>query len=570
MQSALVKIKSWYLNSRLVIRIVVLFFLVSIVGYIWNNKNNFILLEISLINFSYLPISIIFLLDQWRITFFLTVLWISFSVFTFRKSYMLIDKTFFRFHLILWLFVVSMLLLIFSPGFFRLILGWDGLGLRSFLLVIYYKNYKSINAGILTFITNRLGDGFILTGIFFAITIKRFNVYTAEQSFVFCKIFYLLILGAITKRAQIPFSAWLPAAMAAPTPVSSLVHSSTLVTAGVYVVFRISDFLSLGPHLILLRLGTLTILIARVRALTEIDIKKIVALSTLSQLGLIIVALGRGQPILGFFHLITHAFFKAIIFIGVGTIIHSSLSYQDLKFIGHSALTPIVLGVISGANLSLCGLPFFSGFFRKEIILQRSSLIIDRSLLFSRLFLLRIILTQVYRIRFLIKVFLFSLNFPATKNFSEIDIASFYAIIILFIPACFIGSYIRRFLRINFDFFYDPRFLKTLVCFIFVIRTVTGIFLKRKNLSVPNIIFMFNMWLIPIFSSIIFSKTSFFRDKNYKNFLVNIFESLILYIGKALSLRVLKKIERSGEKILKFSIIIRAFFLIMFFCHRAY
>ena len=233
-----------------------------------------------------------------------------------------------------------------------------------------------------------------------------------------------------------------------------------------------SDFLNENIFFILLRLGTLTILIARIRALTEIDIKKIVALSTLRQLGLIVVGLGSGQPALRFFHLITHAFFKAMIFIGVGVIIHRSLRYQDFKVMGYSSFTPIVLGVISGANFRLCGIPFFSGFFRKEIILQRSSLINNSSVLFSILFVLRIILTQVYRIRFIYKVFIISKNFLSNKNFSEMDLNSFYSIIILFLPACLTGSLLRRILKINFDFFSDPRFLKTVICLLFLIRVI--------------------------------------------------------------------------------------------------
>ena len=512
-----------------------------------------------------MPISIVFLIDQWSLTFFFSVLLISFSVFTFRKSYILLDINFIRFHLILWLFVVSIILLIFSPGFFSLMLGWDGLGLRSFLLVIYYKNYKSINAGILTFITNRLGDGFMLTGMVLVISTIGFNIYTAESNSLPMGAFYLLVFGAITKSAQVPFRAWLPAAIAAPTPVSSLVHSSTLVTAGVYVVFRMSDFLCQNTYLILLRLGTVTILIARISALAETDIKKIVALSTLRQLGLIIVALGSGQPILRFFHLITHAFFKAIIFIGVGVIIHSSSSYQDLKVMGYSALTPVVLGRISGANLSLCGLPFFSGFFRKEIILQRASLIIDSSMLFSGIFILRIILTQIYRIRFIIKVFFVSINFPARKNFSEIDLRSFRAIIILFIPACLMGRFIRSFLKIRFDFFIDPRFLKTFTCLVFLIRIMAAVYLTKKNFSAPNYMFMFNIWLLPAFSGLFFSKAFLPRDKNYKIFLAYLSERIILYLTKVFRLRVLRKAKSRGEAIFKFTVAIRAFFMLINF-----
>lgn len=174
--------------------------------------------------------------------------------------------------------------------------------------MIYYRNPKSLNAGILTFITNRLGDGFLLAGARIGVITKRFNIYLRECS-RFSWLLLFLVLGAITKRAQVPFRAWLPAAIAAPTPVSSLVHSSTLVTAGVYIIFRIIDLLSNFILLFLLASGLITILIARVRALRETDIKKIVALSTLRQLGLIIIALGSNIPNLGFFHLITHAFF---------------------------------------------------------------------------------------------------------------------------------------------------------------------------------------------------------------------------------------------------------------------
>ena len=552
------------------IYIVIIFLLVSIATFIWNNKNYFLLIEINLINFSFLSVPVIFLIDQWRLMFFSTVLLISFRVFVFRKSYMLIETNFLRFHLILWLFVVSMLLLIFRPGFFSLMLGWDGLGLRSFLLVIYYKNYKSLNAGMLTFFTNRLGDGFILTGIFFSIMVIGFNIFSASPTAFSQRIIFLLIFGAITKRAQIPFRAWLPAAIAAPTPVSSLVHSSTLVTAGVYVIFRISDFLTERMLLFLLLLGTLTILIARISALREIDIKKIVALSTLRQLGLIVVALGRAQPRLRFFHLITHAFFKAIIFIGVGVIIHRSVSYQNLKVIGYSSYTPVVLGIISGANLRLCGLPFFSGFFRKEIILQRSSLIANSSLLFSVLFLLRIILTQVYRIRFITKVFFTSINFSSNKNFSELDTSSFYAIIILFAPACLIGRFIGGIIKVSFDFFSDPRFLKTLVCLMFFLRIIFRFWALKKKFNITRKTFMFNLWLMPNFSGTFFSKTFFKRDMNYKIFLNSLVETLLLYALKIFRLSIFKRTRITKSKIIKFTIIIRSFVLIIYIYQKVY
>merc|ERR1712142_219321 len=190
---------------------------------------------------------------------------------------------------------------------------------------------------------------------------------------IFSKILiYLLILSACTKRAQIPFSAWLPAAIAAPTPVSALVHSSTLVTAGVYLIIRLNFiFCSSNSTNFLLFMGIITILLAGAAAIFEIDIKKVIALSTLSQLGVIIIILGGIEPVLSFFHLLRHAYFKAILFICAGIIIHNMKDYQDIRKIRIILnVIPVTFRVIIVANLSLCGLPFLRGFYSKDIILE--------------------------------------------------------------------------------------------------------------------------------------------------------------------------------------------------------
>ncbi|KAF8480535.1 NADH dehydrogenase subunit 5, partial [Russula emetica] len=182
----------------------------------------------------------------------------------------------------------------------------------------------------------------------------------------------LVILAAITKRAQIPFSSWLPAAIAAPTPVSALVHSSTLVTAGVYLLIRFNVLLAdtvLGQFLLLI--SGLTIFISGLGANFEFDLKKIIALSTLSQLGLIISILSIGFPILAFFHLLTHALFKALLFICAGAIIHNIINSQDIRSIGGLCLNiPLTTSCFNIANLALCGIPFLAGFYSKDIILE--------------------------------------------------------------------------------------------------------------------------------------------------------------------------------------------------------
>lgn len=182
----------------------------------------------------------------------------------------------------------------------------------------------------------------------------------------------LLVLAAITKRAQIPFSAWLPAAIAAPTPVSALVHSSTLVTAGVYLIIRFRPALTnRTPQSCLLIISCLTMFIAGLGANYEYDLKKIIALSTLRQLGVILRILALGYAELAFFHLLRHAIFKALLFICAGVVIHRAMDCQDIRSIGGLInFIPLTISFIRVANLALCGFPFLAGFYSKDIILE--------------------------------------------------------------------------------------------------------------------------------------------------------------------------------------------------------
>lgn len=270
-----------------------------------------------------------------------------------------------RFLFLVMLFVLSIVILIFSSNFVSLILGWDGLGLRSFLLVIYYQNSYCAGRGLITGLTNRVGD------VFFIIII---GMMLGSGSWQICRVEVvgvvgsLIILGAMTKRAQFPFSRWLPLAIAAPTPVSSLVHSSTLVTAGVYVMFRFRYCVDVK---LIILFGRVTMLIAGSAALVEFDIKKVIAFSTLRQLGIIIVSLGFGAVDLTFFHLLRHAIFKAVLFIRAGVYIHFYLHIQDLRVIGGvRGSSLIVQRVMVFASLALCGFPFMAGFYSKDPILE--------------------------------------------------------------------------------------------------------------------------------------------------------------------------------------------------------
>lgn len=433
-------------SSTNIIRITILFpislllFLFSILTF---SLNKTVIISWEFIYLSSSIFSLPLIIDSIGLIFSTTVLFISANVLLFSQSYMFNEKFKSRFTLLVLLFIISINLLIFIPNFISLILGWDGLGLVRFLLVIYYQNNKSLAAGILTALTNRIGDVLILISIAWVISqghwqiinIWTFDLYSPNLIIIF------ILFAAITKRAQIPFSAWLPAAIAAPTPVSALVHSSTLVTAGVFLILRFHYFLSsfLWFNLILTISGILTIIIAGTIAIIEIDIKKIIALSTLRQLGVIILTLGINLPNLAFFHLITHALFKALLFICAGSLINLNMHAQDLREKGNLALQiPTLISAILIANTALCGIPFISGFYSKDFIIE-SSLFINFNIIISFIFLLATILTAIYSSRFIILISLSSTNKPPLSNIHDKDLFSSIAAVLLSIGAISAG-----------------------------------------------------------------------------------------------------------------------------------
>lgn len=363
------------------------------------------LIEFNLLNIN-TSIRFSLLFDPKGSLFSLVVLLISANVLQFSTIYIREDKFKDRFSFMVILFVISINFLIFIPHFIILLLGWDGLGIVSFILVIYYQNPKSLAAGLITALTNRIGDALLLLAI--ALTLNQghwtiINIH--ETSFINIQT-SIIILAIITKRAQIPFSSWLPAAIAAPTPVSALVHSSTLVTAGVFLSIRFYPILHKTSwfNLSILIIAIITIIIAGLRAITECDIKKIIALSTLRQLGIMITSLGLGFVQLAYFHIIIHALFKALLFICAGLIIHTHQHSQDLRWIGNIRKNiPVTLTCITVANMALCGLPYLSGFYSKDIILENIS-ICPTNILAYTLIMLSVGFTSFYRFRFIIAV----------------------------------------------------------------------------------------------------------------------------------------------------------------------
>lgn len=338
-------------------------------------RNKLVLIEWSISDqsSSFLPIIIIF--DWVSLGFRNLVCLISGCVMLYSSSYMSLDVFLKRFVWLVILFVLSMNFLVFIPRLPAIFLGWDGLGITSFALVIYYQNNKSLGAGMVTLLINRIGDVLILVAVALFLLQGHWNIlYIWSSEYCWAGVLAVLV-ASMTKRAQIPFSRWLPAAIAAPTPVSALVHSSTLVTAGVFVLIRFFPFFRLFREFrnFLLFISTLTLLMAGICANCENDLKKIIALSTLSQLGVIILSLALGSPYLALFHLFTHALFKALLFLCAGIIIHRRSNWQDVRYMGMIRVQlPLTTTSMNIANLSLCGAPFLSGFYSKDIILEMS------------------------------------------------------------------------------------------------------------------------------------------------------------------------------------------------------
>nr|YP_009860228.1 NADH dehydrogenase subunit 5 [Neoplocaederus obesus]QKW88545.1 NADH dehydrogenase subunit 5 [Neoplocaederus obesus] len=382
-----------------------------------------LIVELNILSLNSSSVVMTLLLDWMSLLFMSFVLFISSMVVFYSEEYMEGDVYLDRFILLVVMFVLSMMLMIISPNLISILLGWDGLGLVSYCLVIYYQNVKSFDAGMLTALSNRVGDVALLMSIAWMLNYGSWNyIYYLEfmkEDWVMKLISYMVVLAAMTKSAQIPFSSWLPAAMAAPTPVSSLVHSSTLVTAGVYLLIRFNFSFSDNLMFILLFISSMTMFMSGLGANFEFDLKKIIALSTLSQLGLMMSILALGSYELAFFHLLTHALFKALLFMCAGNIIHNMGNCQDIRFMGglvkHMPLTCTFFNI---CNLSLCGLPFLSGFYSKDLIVEVMSMGILNIYVYA-IFYLSIGLTVCYSFRLTYYTLVGDFNYSSLNCLSE-------------------------------------------------------------------------------------------------------------------------------------------------------
>ncbi len=329
-----------------------------------------------------LSIPFSFQVDQLSCLFLLIITGIGFLIHLYSTSYMHEESSdhFARYFSFLNLFIFSMLLLVLGGNYVIMFIGWEGVGLCSYLLIGYwFKNNEYNNAAKKAFIMNRIGDLGFLLAVFWMINQfgsvtfgDVFSKAAATDLYIITGITLLLFVGATGKSAQIPLYTWLPDAMAGPTPVSALIHAATMVTAGIYMIARSNALYSLS-HLsqdVVAYIGAATAILAATIALKQNDIKKVLAYSTVSQLGYMFMALGVGAYSAAVFHVMTHAFFKALLFLGSGSVIHAMSGEQDITRMGGlSKKLRITYVTFLIGTLAIAGFPFFSGFFSKDAIL---------------------------------------------------------------------------------------------------------------------------------------------------------------------------------------------------------
>nr|ALO77159.1 NADH deshydrogenase subunit 5 [Anaspis sp. ANA02] len=547
-----------------------IFFFISSIMFMFYDMVYFVELDLLTIYSSSVVFTILF--DWMSLLFMSFVLFISSMVIFYSEEYMHGDKFLNRFIMLVVMFVLSMMLLIISPNLISILLGWDGLGLVSYCLVIYYQNIKSFNAGMLTALTNRIGDVALLLSIAWMLNYGSWNyIFYLEEmknDKILILIGVLIVLAAMTKSAQIPFSSWLPAAMAAPTPVSSLVHSSTLVTAGVYLLIRFNYCLSEGLMFFLLLISTLTMFMSGLGANLEFDLKKIIALSTLSQLGFMMSILALGNFKLAFFHLLTHALFKALLFMCSGNIIHNMSNCQDIRFMGSLIYSmPLTCVFLNISNLALCGIPFLAGFYSKDLIVEYLSLSSANFLIYL-MFYVSVGLTVCYSFRLVYYLMMGELNQISLNSNSETGFVMLKGMSGLIFLVVFMGS------LLSWMMFYCPYFImltnmmKLLTLIMILFGMILGIEISKfsisyKNLSMKflNLSWFFSfMWNMPYIST---SAINFMPIYLGSKFYLNLDQGWFEFSG-AQKIYLLM-VENSKKIQVIFNSNIKLFFLIMVF-----
>nr|AFX93790.1 NADH dehydrogenase subunit 5 [Fusarium fujikuroi] len=411
-----------------------------------------------------------FQFDSLTVSMLIPVLIISSLVHFYSIGYMSHDPHNQRFFSYLSLFTFMMIILVTGNNYLVMFVGWEGVGVCSYLLVSFWFTRIAANQSSLSaFLTNRVGDAFLMIGMF----ILLWTLGTLDYSTVFSLAPYInenittiigicLLIGAMAKSSQVGLHIWLPMAMEGPTPVSALIHAATMVTAGVYLLIRSSPLIeySSAVLLICLWLGAITTIFSSLIGLFQQDIKKIIAYSTMSQLGMMVIAIGLSSYNVAIFHLINHAFYKGLLFLGAGAVIHAVVDNQDLrKYGGLISFLPLTYSVILIASLSLVAFPFMTGFYSKDFILESaygqyhfSSIDVYVIAVIGAIF------TTLYSVKVIYLTFLTNPNGPVNyyRNAHESDIFISLPLVILAVFSIYFG-YITRdiFIGLGSGFFID-------------------------------------------------------------------------------------------------------------------